>query len=358
MKKLIILILVIFLTSGCYDNIELNNLAIISGVGIDYYDNEFHLTYEILNDIKTQDNAVMLSYTKEGAGKTINEAAINTNYKVGKKPYFAHLRLIIISESVAQNHLDDICDYLIRDTNIRDEFFVLVAKQTTPTDILKHNSDNNPVVSDLILNLLNNEEYNNNLAIKEPFQETLAKFISEDVDAVLSSVTLKEDQISLDNFYLFKGFKKVNTLDAKNSSLYNLLAKDVYALNFNKKFKEGNVAINIDHSNTNIDITNEVVTLNLKLDGKIVDNSANFNLKDEKSYETLNKEFSKIIEDDIYNFLKILQSNKTDILGLQDIYFKKYREKNKELWTTSDVKVNVDLKINTKGFIFEVENEK
>ena len=55
MKKIIILIVLIFLTSGCYDNIELNNLAIITGLGIDYKDDNFYLTYEILNDIKTEE---------------------------------------------------------------------------------------------------------------------------------------------------------------------------------------------------------------------------------------------------------------------------------------------------------------
>ncbi len=358
MKKIIILVSIIFLATGCYDNIELNNLAIISGMGIDYYDNAYHLTYEILNDTKTDENTSMLSYTLGGEGKNISEAFVDTNYKVGKKPYFAHLRLIILSESVIDAHLEDICDYLIRDTNIRDEFFLLVAKDTSPKEILENNSKNNPVVSDLILNLLNNEDYNNNLAIKEPFQETLAKFISEDSDAVLSSLTLKNNTLSLDNFYIFKGFKKQNTLSQKNSSLYNLLSKDVYSLIFNKKFEEGNVAINIAHSNTDIKVTDSKITLNLKLDGKIIDNSANFNLKNQKSYQTLNQEFSKIIQNDVLEFIKILQKNDSDILAFQDIYYKKYRKKNKNLWQVADIEVIVDLKINTKGFIFEVQNEK
>ena len=56
MKKIIILLCLTFFLTGCYDNIELNDLAIISGVGIDYKDNQYYLTYEILSDIKTEDN--------------------------------------------------------------------------------------------------------------------------------------------------------------------------------------------------------------------------------------------------------------------------------------------------------------
>ena len=38
MKKIIILITSILLLTGCYDNIELNQMYIVTGIGIDYQD--------------------------------------------------------------------------------------------------------------------------------------------------------------------------------------------------------------------------------------------------------------------------------------------------------------------------------
>ena len=61
MKKIIILLSLIFILTGCYDNIELDDLAIVSGVGIDYKDEKFYLTYEILSDTKTEKNTSLLS---------------------------------------------------------------------------------------------------------------------------------------------------------------------------------------------------------------------------------------------------------------------------------------------------------
>lgn len=354
MKKIIILITLVFFLTGCYDNIELNNLAIITGLGIDYIDNEFYLTYEILNDTKTENNTTMLSYTVEGHGQTLADAFVNTNYKVGKKPYFAHLRVCLLSEAIINGEIDKIIDYLIRDINIRDEFIPIVTNGVSPNTILKHNDDNNPVVSDLIMNLINNEKFNNNLAIDDVYQKVLAKFISKNCDVVLSSISLLNNEIALNNFYIFKGYNYQNTLTKDESMIYNLIENSIYSAIFIKEYDGKTLAINISHSASDINVSHDLIELNIKLEGKIVENNPNFDLKDEKTYQKLDNDFSELIKKQIIEFIKKLQENESDILGLQEIYYKKYRKENKGLWKTAQIKVNNDLKINTKGFIFEV----
>ena len=54
MKKLIILIS-IFLLTGCYDYIEIDDLAIISGIVLDYQNDKYNLTSQIIeNDKETK----------------------------------------------------------------------------------------------------------------------------------------------------------------------------------------------------------------------------------------------------------------------------------------------------------------
>ena len=358
MKKILLILTIIFFVTGCYDNIELDDLAIVSGVGIDYKDNNFHLTYEILSDVKTEENTALLSYTVKGSGKTISEAFINTNYKVSKKAYFAHLKVLVLSEEVINGHFDKITDYILRDNNLRSDFKVLVANNTTPDEILKSNDKNHPVISEVITKLIDNEKYNNNLVIGESFREILAKLISENYDVILNTISLKDKEISIDNSYIFKDFNYQNVLTKQDSSIYNMLTKDITAIEFDKEYEKGNVTITINSSNSSIDVTKDKIIINTNLEGKILENNANFNLKDTSSYEKLNKDFSNLIAKDIKKFIQILQENESDILGLQEIYYKKTRKENKELWQNSEIEVKVDLKINTKGFIFEVKNEK
>ncbi len=355
MKKILILIVTVLLLGGCYDNIELNNLAIITGLGIDYQDDNFVVTYEILNDTKTEDNTAMLSYTEKGSGKTINEAFTDANFRVGKKPFFAHLKIVVLSESIIKDKLDQIIDYLLRDTNIRDEFIMMVANGTSPDTIFKHNDDNNPVVSDLIFNLITNEIYNDNLAINEPYQKVLAKLVSHKFDVILGSLSIIDDAVSLNNFYIFKGYNVENKLDRRNSTLYSLFNENVYSLDFTKNYGEDVVTISVNSSKKNIDISQDEINITLDLEARIIENSADLDLKKEETYRKLNQEFGKIIQKEVNNFVKILQENKSDVLGFQDLYYKKMRKENKDLWTKAQVNTQINLKINTKGFIFEVE---
>ena len=49
MKKLIVLGLLLVFFTGCYDYVEINEMAIVYGVAIDLKDEEYHVTFEILN---------------------------------------------------------------------------------------------------------------------------------------------------------------------------------------------------------------------------------------------------------------------------------------------------------------------
>ena len=47
MKKIILIIITLFLTTGCFNYLSLNDIAVVSLVHIDYQDNKYILTVEI-----------------------------------------------------------------------------------------------------------------------------------------------------------------------------------------------------------------------------------------------------------------------------------------------------------------------
>ena len=87
MKKIIILICITILTNGC-SYVELNDLAIVSAIGIDYEENNFNLTAQVM-DVKNSKEEGTLIY--EASGKTIAKAIRNFSIRYPKNVYLGHL---------------------------------------------------------------------------------------------------------------------------------------------------------------------------------------------------------------------------------------------------------------------------
>ena len=51
MKKIILIIITLFLTTGCFNYLSLNDIAVVSLVHIDYQDNKYILTENLSKSI-------------------------------------------------------------------------------------------------------------------------------------------------------------------------------------------------------------------------------------------------------------------------------------------------------------------
>ena len=123
--------------SGCYNYNELNSLDIISGIGITYKDDKYKVTYEVINTNLDKDNTdSKKSFTVDGEGKFLSEAIGNANSKLSKKPYFEHIKVMIIDENV---NIMQISDYLLRSNMISTNFYLVMADN--PEEILGFTSD-------------------------------------------------------------------------------------------------------------------------------------------------------------------------------------------------------------------------
>ena len=131
MKKLIILPIILLLT-GCWNYYELNNLAICTGIAIDKIDNKYEVTYLISNAKKNETSSKdgeAGTTTYNGTGETIQEAINDLQIKMPFEPYSGHLVVAVISDEIAKEGLENILDYLARDTESRN-FFYMSAHET------------------------------------------------------------------------------------------------------------------------------------------------------------------------------------------------------------------------------------
>ncbi len=118
--------------TGCWDAVELNRRAIVSGIGIDWMESksQYLISFQtvVADEIsgKAGRGATPTS-VYQASGKTVIEAMRNTSRKVPRIISLAHTGLIVISDDVARNGIVDLFDYLDRDSDIRLTAEILVA---------------------------------------------------------------------------------------------------------------------------------------------------------------------------------------------------------------------------------------
>ena len=61
MKRILIIVSLVLLLCGCYDYRELNDMSIVTGIGIDYKDNKYIVSLEVTKSIKLLSHEIILS---------------------------------------------------------------------------------------------------------------------------------------------------------------------------------------------------------------------------------------------------------------------------------------------------------
>ena len=153
--KHILLFIIILLTTSCYNYIEVNELAIIEGIGIDYINSKYELIVEVI-DIKSNNEN---SYIIKNSNNTLDEAFNEIDKLSSKELSMSHLETIILSKEVLFNHIDDISNYFINNNKITTNFYLVYTNK--PKEVLEYKNDNYPINTKYISDNLDKEKNNN-----------------------------------------------------------------------------------------------------------------------------------------------------------------------------------------------------
>ncbi len=336
MKRILLIVLLLF-TTGCYDYVELNNLSIISSIGIDYQDNEFILTYEVLKDDKSS-NIISIK------GNSIPDCFNNVSTILNKIPYYYHLKVVIISEEIAKNHLKEITDYFIRNPKIIHSFYLIMCKDITAKEFLSINKDT--IIGNEIVSKIENNSYEYSILYNELFEDVLERLLNKRKDALLGTFIISDNNIESYGIALFKDNKLSKILDKEQSAYLNILLNN----NANITLENNELIIGLYNTSSSIDFDNNNVIININADAQIIENKEVNNLKKDESYTKFNNEFSELLKSKISNLLDEIE---TDPLCIKWRAYQKYK---KDIDLDNYI-INVDLKVNKKGLIFEANYE-
>lgn len=361
MKKIFLLIFILIGITGCYDYQELNNLAIISGIAIDYQDEKYIVNFEVLNNKKndSKQESPLKSYLVEAEAPTISEAFLKTSDKISKECYFAHLKIFIMSETAAKEKLLDITDYIIREPTIRNIFYPVIATNTSAKDILNSNTTEDPITSQKIENIIKTNKYGENISIATDFEKFVDLFEDPRIDPYITAIAKIDDKLELTGLAAFQDKKLKAILKPEDAAIFNVIKNKAldHLLKLPCKEKDGYTIINLyQNKNTKLEIDEKTLKIKSNLKASITKDSCGYNFRDDSIYNELEKKFNEILKEQYIKFWKNIKEEQTDILGIQKQY---YQKKRTELSNWYNLKLETDIKIdlNKNGMTFEVKNK-
>ena len=357
MKKILIIILTLLLCTGCFDYKEINDLAIINAIGVDYENDEYVITLEILNDQIDKDSSKITSYTKVGHGKNLTSAIENAADKLSKQLIFNHIKLMILSKSIIEEKFENIIDLFLRNTYFRENFYVISATKNKPETLLNHTTNEAPIASTAITDTLESIRYSSNTNVLKKFDEMVEEVITYGIDTCFSNITLKDNEFIVDGMSIFNNYSYKSNLNNEYVKIYNLLTDNFDRPTYTINYDNLSFTTAINNGKINTEIKSGTINATGNLMGRIIDNDPKYNIRDPKNLERIDNDFTNLLNKKISEFIKVLQDNNSDILGITRNYYKKTRTKDKDYWLKLDIKSNIKFNINKKGLIYDVERE-
>ena len=177
MKKIIIIILIIFLT-GCYNYKELNKIGIVSSISIDKENDNYIVGAQVMN-IKNEesDSSKVIVYKEEG--KTIEEAVRKMTKEMDKKLFGGHLNKLVLSEEVAKESIIDVIDLFQRLPEIKTEFNITIAKNIKAIDVIKVMTSGGSIPADFVKNEIDSAYLDSTFNYSSKFDEFVSFSFNE-----------------------------------------------------------------------------------------------------------------------------------------------------------------------------------
>ena len=376
MKKFVLIIITLFIlliSSGCYNYKEINDMAIVSSIGIDK-DNKkdkYIVSAQIMNSKESEnsEDSQITVYTKEG--DTVHEALRNITLKSPRKLYGNHLSKIVLSEEVAKEGIDNILDIFNRITEVRNEFIITIVKEDKASDVLKVLTTTESIPAEYVKLSLKIADKTSGLTYATKLDEFISLYLKKGIDPVVPVLKIDKKEkkgTTINNITTTNPISKIVIEDLavtnkgkletylKNEEVigYNFLRNQIQKMIIPVKCDDENnyASISILKNKTKSNATKKdnkyIINFNINSEAIITEYNCRKDLTDEKVIKELEKDTEKKIKRYIKKSLNKQKETKGKFLGLERIIYLDYPKYKNEDYS---VKYNVNVNLVRKGEI-------
>ncbi len=123
------------LFTGCWDRTDVDDIAIVVGLGIDKIPEEHMilLSAQVVNPAygKSSGSGEGTSFTVlTSQGRTFSDAIINFSKSYSKRMIYSHNKLIIMGRDFAKSDFSEVMDYLERERQFRENMWIFTADKS------------------------------------------------------------------------------------------------------------------------------------------------------------------------------------------------------------------------------------
>jgi spore germination protein KC len=352
--------------TSCWNYREVDELSIVAGVAVDKGTNGLYkITAEIIKISGGKDTKTMAK-TITMEGRTMFDAVRNGISLSGKKLYWSHTKVIILSKEIASEGIIKVIDWYSRDSETRADVHILISEGKSAGEIFSGQGVTEEIKSFVLDDMLKNQESMSKAPVTDilKFNNDLK---AEGICAIAPVVNLKQmDGIMLPYIMgtaIFKSDKLVGFLNGEETKNMIFVRNEIKG-GVLIEGMQGNdltipVSLEIFKNKTQVTpVTNGKdieINININTIAAIDEIEGTENLIDDEGRKKLEQNAGKMLKAQIESIIDKMQSvYDADIFG----FGAKLREDKIKVWyrvnnnweeTFKDLKVNVIAKVHIRN---------
>lgn len=376
MKKIILVILVTFLCTGCWNYKELSELGITTAMSISKEGDEYVLVLELMNIVDSEKSNLDQSpiTTISGRGKTIFEAARSMNKLTSKIFFLADVDYVFLDKSVLTEDPKEIMDFLVRDTRLSLNFLIITSEETSGEDILSSISHFNTNSAKNLYEIINNSEERFGGIKALHVRDYIASNLETGSNIIYPNVVVENKDSS--NNKSLENSKSDGSVRVKDMIFFDS-DKNIVHLNdnvmkgynfLNNNIKNATVSIPCDGGSFTIEtleskfdtkdkLSSDKLLIKGEVGAEIVYYGCTFNLDNTKELSKISKLAEKEVENYIEEALNLAKKHEYDFLNIGSYIYKnnknhfdfKNNNWNKEGLSKINFDYNIDVSLYKQG---------
>jgi spore germination protein KC len=383
--RALLLLVVLITLPGCWNRVELNEIAIISATAVDWEDGEWVLTYQIIipkaiSGHSGGSNGAAINVFSSRA-ENFRSAISKASQETSRQLYFSHNQIVIVGQDAARKGLGSLLEAYLRNQDSRETVNVFLSKSNA-RQLLEQLMPLEQNPGEAIHRMIGNEEANNSSFRQMTINDVLMDLLGSAQATGLPVLSLtgtgggtervqklgqtsSPSKIRLSELGLIVGDKLVGWVDNRESSGINWLNNTVdrttvgFACSDRKSAKKDSSirVVRAESKRTPGYMDGKWrIDVDIKAEGSLLEYNCKGDISKPDKIEAIERLIEEEIRSTALSGWRAISASKADVVGFGNLIHKKYPKLWKqevsdwrETFPATTVSVNVSFNLSTTG---------